>query len=406
MQKKNYHKSNRLTLISRLDYILFWFTVVDIFFLPYFSFMSVSFSVPFIAFWMLVHYKELFKGEERFFFFILILFMVAGTLMNLIYTDVVRRETTFETAIKRFFQFSICFGYYFFYKYYFKIKKVNINRLLFIFCIIETIWAIFFLISPEEYALFKIILNPVDNHTMRYIEGDIPLRFNYLWTDPNNIAYLADGIVMWFILDKNESLKNKLGVMLLSTIIVLATASNGGMIILGFELVGGIMMSLLDGNKRIKVNLSVVFKALIFIITLCMFIGYTSIYDYIQTDLIDKWLIRLDSYSSSSNMSGGRFNDINVAMDYLSPMMFFIGTGNEGISNENGPLYWIGMYGFPACLCFIYLWFAKIKNINWTRYAWVFPFLFAFIFNIAIGEFKFFAIYLFMLSYSRYGFYD
>jgi len=386
--------------LTKFERIIFWFSIIDIFFLPYFPLVSVSFSVPFVAFWMLFHAQQMLKNEDGVTFFIIALFMLFGTLISGFYPGVFRWETTFGTTIKRTFQFIICFGYYFFYKYVFLKKRILINRILMFFSIYVTLLALFFLVAPRTYADIKMIINPVDNHTARYLAGTHLYRFNFLWTDPNNIAYLMDAIVMWFLLDKDEQFKNKLIIIVLAAVVVLATSSNGGIILLVVALAYILLVKVFASSLQIKVSTIVII--IIIPIIVYFVIRYTPLYQVIKINLVDKLRARMMFYTSSQNYSGGRFDDIRLAVNFLSPLMLFVGVGKEGISTENGHLYWIGMYGFPSYLCFMYFVFAKFKSVPFKRYVWVLPVFVAFTLNIAIGEFKWLAIFFLMLACSRY----
>ena len=388
--------------ITKFEDFIFWFSIIDIFFLPYFRLISISFSVPFVAIWMLLHYRDLYRGKEAFAFFSLSFLMLAGTAIGLFYSEQLRFETSIETSIKRLFQYHFCFGYYFFYKEYFKRRSIDINKVLIIFTVVVSLYALYFMVSPSSYASIKMYLNPVDNHTARYLAGTHYYRFNYLWTDPNNIAYLMDGVVFWFAIDNNESFARRMLVLSLSAIVSLATASNGGMAILGFELVLILGMKFLElvANGRIKIRTILTF--ILLILALILVIRYTPIYQYIQTELIDKLRSRWTIYSTTSNLSGGRLADLKTAFQYLNPLLLFVGVAKEGFTTENGHIYWIGMYGFPAYICFMSIVFAKFKYVRWKYYVWIIPFFFAFTFNIAIGEFKWFAIYFLLLAASRY----
>lgn len=389
--------------LTQFERVTFWFSVFDLLFLPYFPLMSVSFSVPLVAIWMALHGRELLTGKEGRAFFIMAAFMIFGTAMGAFYSGTLRWETSFSTTVKRFFQYIICFGYYFFYKYTFRRRSININKIFIAFGVYATLLALFFLFNPHTYAEIKMIINPVDNHTARYLAGTQLYRFNYLWTDPNNIAYLFDAVVVWFALDNKEPFANKLVVILLAIVIDLATASNGGIIILAVSLIYIVAMqviSLITIHSKVR---SITLATIVFAIIIAYFVfRYTNLSQIIQTELIDKLRARMMIYSSSQNLSGGRLDDLKVSIKYLNPILLLSGVGKEGFSTENGHLYWIGMYGFPSYLGFMYIVFAKFKNVSWRRYIWIFPLFIAFTLNIAIGEFKWFAILLLLLAASRY----
>lgn len=388
--------------VANFEKFVFWFSVIDIFFLPYFPLISVSFSVPLIAVWMFFHFKELFTGKESIMFLFMCLFMVFGTLIGILYPEELRWETTFGTTVKRFFQYIICFGYYFFYRAFFKRNRININKILMYFAFYATIFAIFFLVSPRTYAEIKIIINPVDNHTARYLAGTHLYRFNYLWTDPNNIAYLLDAVVLWFALDAKETFKNKLVILALASLVNLSTASNGGMIILFVSLMFVILRQILLLRRESKIRLGTLHTIVVAGLIIFVVLRFTPIYQIVKTELVDKLFARLMYYSTSGNLSGGRFNDLRIAFEYLNPILLFCGVGKEGFTTENGHLYWIGMYGVPAYIAFMSIAFGKFKEVPWERYIWVFPMFVAFTLNIAIGEFKWLAIFFLLLAASRY----
>lgn len=382
---------------------LFWFVVIDILFLPYFTFMSVSYSVPFVLIWMVLHYRHFLRGRENKWFIVLVFCMLTATVISLFYTQPLRFETAFSTTTKRLIQYMVCFGYYYFFKYYFNFKRINLEKVLFWFIVVVFIFSVLFLLFPQQYGEIKLVMHPADNHTRRYLEGSVNYRFNYLWTDPNNIAYLVDGILFWIWLNGDLSMVKKIVVTIFSGLIMLATASNGGLII--YVLVIGVLLLkyflFLIKNAKVKIS-NIIIWSCFFILILIVF-SSSDIVEYIQRELWDKLGNRWMYYLNSNDISGGRFTDLGETFKYLDPLLFFLGVGKEGFSSENGHIYWIGMYGMPAYISFMYIVFAKFKNVSWQKYIWIIPFFVAFTMNIAIGEFKWFAIYLMILAYSRYS---
>lgn len=386
--------------LSLFDRFCFWFATIDIMFLPYFKYISVSFSVPLIFLWTMLNSKSLFRDKEAIAVSFISFSMLLSTIVGLVYYGDVRFETTFLTSVKRFFQYNICFGYYFFYKSYFKRKNVNIAKIIFIFLIYTTFFAIAYKLLPYEYAVLKIAINPADNHTRRYLAGIVNYRFNYLWTDPNNIAYLIDGLVYWYLLRNECSIISKIVFILLSIFIVTATVSNGGMIILGFMFLVLIICQLISNAK---LNLNKLISIYLLLIIGFNIILFTKIGNKIYEVLFQQFETRLIYYFKSQNISGGRIADLKVAINDLNPIFFIIGSGKEGFTSENGHLYWICMYGFLSYLILLWFMFRKYKTQLWKDYLWILPFFVAFTMNIAIGEFKWMAIYFILLAYSRYG---
>lgn len=389
--------------VSKFDFFCFWFATIDLLFLPYFTLVSVSYSVPIIVIWMAMHINLKLNDRENMVAILIEVAMVFSTALSMIYTEELRFETTFFTSFKRLLQYIICFGYYFFYKTFFKKVKVNLNKILLSFVLFVTLFAIFFLANPQLYADIKFAINPADNHTKRYLADMVVYRFNYWWTDPNNIAYLIVGVLWWGVLRKEMGIFLKFLLSILSILIVTSTVSNGGLIMLitMFIFMFFKWLFTLIMNGRVKK------QGVIFVISIAVFLLFiiktTNMFEYLFELFIVKIQTRFQFYSSTRNLSGGRLNDVKLAMKYFNPLFLILGVGKEGFTTENGHLYWIGMYGFPAYIGVIWLMFRKLKKQNWIDYIWIIPFFACFTMNIGIGEFKWMAIFFMLLSYSRYG---
>lgn len=399
-QVKGSMRANTNTGIN-LSKVLFWFVTIDLFFLPYFRFMSLTISIPIMTIWVVLHFKNYFRGKEAYMMLLLLVTMVSSTAIGLLWdSSSLRIETDIRTTILRFFQYFLCFGYYFYFKNYFSKNKVDLSKVIFVFTVYLAVFAILFMLFPRQFAEIKIILNPADNHTRRYLAGQVSYRFNYFWTDPNNVAYLLDSLVFFYVLDDKNSMKKKLMVIVLALISILATASNGGSIILAFVFAYLAIKWILDGGRiKIKSIRTIIGAILIFF----MIIYFTNLGSYINENLVTKVVLRYKLYKTSSNLSGGRIADFKESLKYINPLFLFIGSGKEGFTLENGHIYWICMYGVPSYLAFMYIVFGKFREIKWTRYVWVIPFFFGFTVNIGIGEFKWMGILLMLVAYSRYS---
>ena len=403
---ENVYKSNYTDIYgrtaSKFDKFCFWFTTIDLLFLPYFTVVSVSFSVPIIALWMVLNSKKLFYDKEASIYVLMAGAMFFSLIVGLVYNGNVRFETTYTTSVKRFLQYIICFGYYFFYKSYFRKKYVEISKIIFIFIMYMSVFALFFLLYPIKYAELKMAIHPVDNHTQRYLANLISYRFNYLWTDPNNIAYLVCGIFFWYIYRNECTFNKKLIIFLLTLLILFSTVSNGGIIIFSFMLFANILKWIVNKHKFIIKIKSLYFVLFLSACIIAIF-TFTQTANKIYNTFIIGIISRLSYYLNTNNLSGGRINDLNIAIKYLNPIFIIVGSGKEGFTYENGHLYWICMYGFISYIGFIWLMFRKTKTQLWRDYIWVIPFFVAYTMNIAIGEFKWMAIYLMLMAYSRYG---
>lgn len=381
----------------------FWFITIDILFLPYLSFMAVSVSVPVVVIWAILNVRNCYFDYEWSLFIIMLVIMAFGTIMPLFFTGTVRFETTIGTAVKRFFQYAICFYSYFFYKDYFSKKRINLYKIIVAAVIFIAIFAVFYRLFPHQYATLKIAINPVDNHTRRYLSNMVEYRFNYLWTDPNNISYLIAGIVTWFLLQEKPKMITKSLMIVLSIFIAFCTVSNGGLIILMAMLclIFAYTLKVMQDNNW-KISKNALITIIIIMVAGIIIWNFSSIKEIISNNYISKFASRLGFYSNhSSNRMGGRLEDLKEGLRILSPQTLILGTGQEGIVTEIGHIYWIGMYGVPAYLIFLRLMFKKYSNQSWKSYLWIVPFFMGFTMNIAIGEYKWMAIYLMLLAYSR-----
>lgn len=400
MKRDSYSLRSRANVKIDTTRILFWFLTIDLFFLPYFSFMAVTISAPIMALWVIFHFKDYLRGKESYAMFVLIVTMVMSTIIGFLWdSSSLRFVTDARTTVLRFFQYILCFGYYFFFKSFFIKKRIEISKIILAFTAWVAIFAVLFMLFPREYAELKFYLNPADNHTRRYLAHQVYYRFNYLWTDPNNIAYLLDGLIFFYVLEDNNSMKNKIIVSTLALISILATASIGGLIIL-LAVFLYMFLKWVKSSGQLKIrSIGVIFGAAIIALLVLYF---TNLGAYINESLVERIVTRFYKYDELSNFSGGRINDLVISLNYLNPLFLVIGSGKEGFTLENGHIYWTCMYGLPSYIAFMYIVFGKFYYVKWLKYVWIFPFFVAFTINIAIGEFKWMVILLMLVAYSRY----
>ena len=386
------------------DRYIFLFIIIDVLFLPYFPLMSVSFSVPFVILWGTSHIRTLFKGKEANIILLIILLMLISTLINPLFSGKTVLQTSFSTAVKRYFQYAISLCLLLCCKQAFYLYEIKLDKILFAFVIFVCIFAILFFLFPYRYASIKHLISRVDLHTYRFLLGNVTYRFNYLWADPNNIAYATVGVESFLLMKGNLSIAKQYTMIGCSAFIVLASSSAGGMI-------SFVLVNLLVIAHKMITSPGYYFNykpASIFMFFLCTLVVWLVI---TQTDIISKVLMnllikfqdRMTTYRAGSDISGGRWEDFLGAISMLTPWMLFIGGGQEGFTTENGHVYIIGMYGFLVYIGLIILLFGKFKNQKIYDYIWILPFFIGFTMNIGIGEYKWLAIFIILLSFCRYG---
>ena len=362
-------------------------------------------SVPIVLIWAFFNLNCLFKGKEGRFFLILTVLMLFSSMISVVYSGSVKFETDLPTSFKRTFQYITVFCYYFLFREHFKDKTVKLNRIILLFYLCLLVFAVLYFLFPDTYASLKILINPSDNHTRRYLEGIVVYRFNYLWTDPNNVAYLAVGLMGFYLIRVRSSFLEKVFVILSSIFVVGMTASMGGIIVL----MPTLLLSFPQDDYRNKRLIGAAFKRFLLLIVLAL-VAYLIIRHTFLSAWYDETLAKISArfagYGRDLSSAGGRLDDFTNALAMINPSFVVIGSGKEGFSSEIGHLYVICMYGLVAYFIFMYLSFKRNYKQKLFDYVWVFPFFIAFTVNIAIGEFKWFAIFLLLVASVRFGVFE
>lgn len=385
-----------MTADYKLDKLYFYIFIVDIFFLPLFPFFSISLSLPFIIYWFLKRGYRVKVFREYKYFPLIVVLMSISTLISIVYPVNISYETTFLTSFKRLAQFITSFWYFFFFKYYFETYKVSINKVYFYSVIYIAIYALFYFFSREAYANIKIIINPVDNHTRRVLANELLYRFNFLWVDPNNVAYAVATLLLIFLSEEHGKYFFKMLAVLLAYFILLCTQSIGGLSSMTVSL-----LLLFLFKKKSFIIKRTDFYSIVFTITVLAFLiiyFFSIISDFFNSDIINNFISRVDYYDGSDS-SGGRGRDFYNSLKYFNPIFLSIGCGIEDFVNEIGHMYIIYMYGFPVYIYFMYILFWKKRNICWNRMIPLIPMFAGFTMNIAIIDQKYLLILLFTSAY-------
>lgn len=386
-----------------IEEIMFLFIVIDILFLPYFTLMTVSYSVPIVWLWAIYNHKILFRGREGKIILAAILIMFVSTCINPIYSSTVVLETTFSTSVKRLIQYITLFFLLIFFKEIFKKYNKNIDKILLIFLLYVFVLSCLFFLFPYKYGTLKLAINPSDNHTRRFLQGILVYRFNFLWTDPNNVAYAVTGIEIYLLLRGKLSTLKKFFVLASSMFIILATASAGGIVsfIVGNFL---LFLSVIFNNSSltVKVKINTLLIGFFLIVLSVIILFQTNMFESIVIPMVTKFQNRMAVYQTSNNITGGRLDDFKHSIAIMSPIFLFIGSGHEGFTTEIGHLYLIGMYGAIVYVCYMNIFFGRFGNQKRRDYVWIVPFFIGFTMNICIGEYKWLAIYLLLLAVCRY----
>lgn len=390
-------------LEEKFDNLSFNIVLFDLFFLPLFPWFSVSISLPVLTYWYYKrHRRTCFVKEHRYFSAVIVL-MIVSTLLNPLDLGTSRYGTTFFYAVKTFFMFVTGFWYYFFFVYMFKTYKRNINNVIFYGLVNILLFAIYYSMDMDGFVNFKRIVCPFDPQVNRWLDGGIldVCRYNYLWADPNNVAYATASLLIFYISNEKDHLYKKLVLILISIYIIICTMSMGG---LAVSIV--CLSYVLLFTKSVKFDIvSTVILALIAITVVIYGLQY---FDYFM-NLIDSGILsRAETYGADGIASGGgRMDDLKIGISNMNPLFLILGSGREGFVTEIGHLHTIGLYGVPVYIYFIYVYFWKKPHISIKEYIPIIPFFVGYSINIAIIEQKFMLLsllisaYLTAISYDR-----
>lgn len=387
--------------IDSFDKFCFWAILIDIFFLPYFSIISTSYSIPLIVFWFFVRGRRTHSVLEYKYFPLVVLLMLMAVVMCLVYSGETLYETTFMTSIKRFVQYLTSFWYFFFFAYYIKRYKPDLNRIIFWAIIYVAVLALFYFLFRDNYATIKAALHPADNHTRRWLSGVLyEYRYNFLWSDPNNVAYATTSMVLFYFSEEREGkLQNKMILLVALAFILFCTMSIGG-IVIGVLSIGFFIFTNAMSNRTLTIKTKTLLSIPILLIVggVVLALFWDKIMGFLTSDVIESLLRRISFYDDASDITGGRFDDLTDAIKLLSPLFVFLGSGKEGFTTENGHIYLIAMYGLPVYIYFMYVLFGK-KHMRMNNYVIFLPFFVGFTMNIAIIEQKYLLIIMLLAAY-------
>lgn len=379
---------------NRIDKICFYIILIDIFFIPLFPLFSVSMSLPVLLYWYFIRGKKTRFIREQKYFGIVIVLMLISTLFSLFGFEGSSYQTTFSTSIKRFFQYLFSFWYYFFFVYYFIKNPININKLVFYGIVYIGLFALLYFFSTDVFIRVKQILCPFDPQVARWLNHELPVyRFNFLWADPNNVAYAATSLSLFYIVEERQAIVRKYLVLLSLLLILLCTMSIGGIGVAAGLIPLIFLFS--DSFRRDKKHL------IISIFVLLLVVAFIIYYYGFFYELVEKGILaRREIYDSNgSDGAGGRGGDFLRGLGRMNPLFLFVGSGQEGFVTEIGHLYLICMYGFPVYVYFMYILFKKRHHQTLFEYLTIIPVFIGFTMNIAIIEQKFLLITLLISAY-------
>lgn len=380
---------------NQFDSKCFNLILFDIFFLPLFPWFSVSISLPILLFWFSKKgHLTKFEPEHKPFGIIVVL-MAISTIFSLIGFEDASYNTDFFTSFKRFVQYITSFCYFFFFMYFFIQNQRKVTNIVFYGIVYITLYAVFYTLYQDAFVQFKQIICPFDPQVDRWLDGNLlaVYRFNYLWADPNNVAYAITSLSLFYIIEERESILKKYIVLGCLLYVLLCTMSIGG---IG---VAAVLISFVFFfTDRFWSGKS---PAIIVLIALIITVGLVSYnFDYLYQMYDSGIRTRQDLYGSDGmSGGGGRWKDLLRGLSEFNPLFLVVGSGQEGFVTEIGHIYVWYMYGLPVYIYFLYVLFRKKARQTFTEYLPIVPMFVGFTVNIAIGEQKYMLLLILISSY-------
>ena len=385
--------------LTKLDKYLFYFIVIDVFFAPYFPLLAIATSQFFVFGWFLLRGSKCCNPKEVKAYYFFLLFIVLSNMVSLFVIPPEQFDKIFIDNWKRGINIGTSVSYYFFFSYYFRNSNTKAWKWVFLLVVYMALWAMLYYADLGSFFHYKTIFNPRDSTMLSQGSRDISFRFNFIWTDPNNVGYAIVGLVTALII--NRSTPNLLMVIsiMLSVFVMLMTMSMG-------TLISGcifIPVSLLFRLKNDKSLLNIISMIFFCMIAVYM-VNYMSA-DIMESDSAKTSLARLEKKEETGDDRPKIWRTLLESKSVATHAI--IGEGSnifvekQVYSPHSGHLMLIFSYGLIAYLLFMYIIFRKPHVQTISAYIPTLPFLFGFTSNIGIGEIKFVGVLAFVVASMR-----
>lgn len=389
--------------VSINDDLVFWFVLIDIFLLPYFNIVVIPISFFVIILWAIMNRNIVKYSKDYNGLLICTILMAVSTIWGAL---VNAGFGVNSDNIKRLLQYGISFEYLFFFRNYFSNHHPNLKKLLYTFVAFVVALAVLFQTNPIIYSIICSVFNKgnayISSSFLENIYYGYTLRYGFIWTDQNNIAYALTGIIM-FMLISSEHVFSEVVILFAANVFVLfCSMSSGGWI--GFA-ISWILYLLYRITSMKRFSLVISKKALVSSVLAVLIIFWVVdsgvLSQFLESDLVNAAIERFENNENSRTEIWLRIlREENIFWHTL------IGNGSTLIINgvhraaHSGHLYWIYAYGMISYCIFMkkFFWFG-IQKI-W-KYIPVLSFFLCFTMNTMVGEQKLFLIYIMIVAYLK-----
>lgn len=391
----------KVVTASKYENFLLLFVLVDIFFAPYVFFIATTFSQLFVFIWFIKKNKSVFHQNELSFYYLIGVFVVVSVFVSLFTIPTLFAEEYLVENIKRGLAFYMAISYYFFFSYMVKRKKFAFEKWIYALVIYISLWGLLYFINMNTFLAIKPFFNRADPFTNGAMVSDPDYfnRFNFIWSDPNNIGYTIVGLAAFLIVHRRTSNVIVVTAVLATLFVVFITMSGGSIISAAVVLPLALFM-------RFKTSASIK-SFLVILISIITISGITISYSdqILGSEIGETTVARLEDKTETEEPRLEIWNRLfeNKNVLYYLPagegiMIFLKG---RPFSPHNGHFMLIFGFGVLCYLLYMYLFYRKSRAQQWSDFLFIFPFLLCFTLNIGIGELKYAAIFYILVAYSR-----
>ena len=386
-------------------YLLFWFAVIDVVFLPYMSFVTVTYSFVFVFAWFVLYYRII-RDENRDYinFVIMLLFMAISVIVGI----ALDHGSAKDNAVY-FLQYAVTFMYFYLFKYIFDHYTISIKKVLIGFILFAAAVALVYFVNLGMYYQIRMIWSARASAALylRDYSDSILGRYGFIWMDENNIGYIVNSVTIYLLCNEKTSIFEKVLIVVCDLFILVCCMSNGGMLTFAVGMGMLLFLAILKVIQTIVAthSLYVSKKSVILVPIVLAIVGivvYKYLPDFMNTRVATAAFDRVEGNSADSRLTIYAYILQNV--NFLDYFIFGHGVrtlvNGAAIKPHNVHFYYILVYGVLAYLQMMYITFRKRTQTRWIEYIWIFPFFLGASANIIIGEQKAMCVVMLMLAAS------
>ncbi len=379
-------RNKTLDSVIPMEKVCFYFVVVDVLFFPYFRFIHMSFSIPFVVVSLLgeliVRKKSILSPYILMFFFFSIASIMRGILFNP--TTYIRKDL-FSVGL-----IYLYMAYYLFYK-----RSVGENASFVVKVLKLYLWfvftgAIIFAIAPQQYFNLRSVWQ-MSREIIIYKQAYFS-RYTYIVSDPNNCGCLVVAVLMAIlVMDKELCYKKKIIYCLITSFSCVVTLSTTGFLVLICSM--ALYCMLFINLKKFRIaQLRWLFVFSFFAI--CILIILFSNID-LETTVLATAKGRILDHLAGGTASGRKDYWIGTIKNFNWLKYIVLGCG-VGVQGRDGYMYpgysghfqLILYYGFISYISFMYIFFRKPKALPWKTYICLFPAIVCFSVNVGLEDYR------------------